>query len=140
MMQRWGGGRRHRLRMARFGAPRVRPASTLAGWFRTPEARALFGGVAAHAFRPLHYPMSSAIGMGIIAAGHRHGWAVAAGGSQSISNAMVTLLGDLGGKIETGVRVQNAPQLPPADVTMFDLAPSAVAGILGDRLPSRISA
>jgi phytoene dehydrogenase-like protein len=29
--------------------------------------------------------------------------------------------------------------LPAADVTMFDLAPEAVAGILGDRLPRRIS-
>ena len=125
--------------LARFGAPTVLPASTFARLFRTDEGRALFGGVAAHAFRPLHYPMTSAIGMGIIAAGHRHGWAVAEGGSQSITNAMVALLSDLGGKIETGVRVQTASQLPPADVTMFDLAPGAVAGILGDRLPRRVS-
>src|SRR5271167_778809 len=129
----------HPLMLARFGAPTVLPASSLARFFRTDEGRALFGGVAAHAFRPLHYPMTSAIGTGIIAAGHRHGWAVAEGGSQSITNAMVALLGDLGGKIETGVRVQTASQLPPADVTMFDLAPSAVAAILGDRLPRRVS-
>jgi phytoene dehydrogenase-like protein len=125
--------------LARFGAPTVLPASSLARFFRTDEGRALFGGVAAHAFRPLHYPMTSAIGTGIIAAGHRHGWAVAEGGSQAITNAMVALLGDLGGKIETGVRVRTASQLPPADVTMFDLAPSAVVGILGDRLPRRVS-
>lgn len=130
---------RHPLMLARFGAPTLLPASALARLFRTEEARALFGGVAAHAFRPLHYPMTSAIGMGIIAAGHRHGWAVPAGGSQSITDAMVRLLGDLGGKIEAGVRVTAASQLPPADVTMFDLAPSAVAAILGDRLPRRIS-
>ena len=129
----------HPLMLARFGAPTVLPGSTFARLFRTDEGRALFGGVAAHAFRPLHYPMTSAIGMGIIAAGHRHGWAVAEGGSQSITNAMVALLSDLGGKIETGVRVESASQLPPADVTMFDLAPSAVAGILGDRLPRRVS-
>ncbi len=129
----------HPLMLARFGAPTVLPASTFARLFRSEEGRALFGGVAAHAFRPLHYPMTSAIGMGIIAAGHRHGWAVAEGGSQSITDAMVALLGDLGGKIETGVRVQTASQLPPADVTMFDLAPGAVAGILGDRLPRRVS-
>src|ERR1700733_7813254 len=129
----------HPLMLARFGAPTGLPGSTFARRFRTDEGRALFGGVAAHAFRPLHYPMTSAIGMGIIAAGHRHGWAVAEGGSQSITNAMVALLTDLGTKIETGVRVQSASQLPPADVTMFDLAPSAVAGILGDRLPRRIS-
>src|SRR6202042_3078564 len=126
------------LMLARFGAPTVLPGSTFARLFRTDEGRALFGGVAAHAFRPLHYPMTSAIGMGIIAAGHRHGWAGAEGGSQAITNAMVALLGDLGGKIETGVRVQTASQLPAADVTMFDLAPSGVAGILGDRLPRRI--
>ena len=129
---------RHPVMLARFGAPTVLPASTFARLFRTDEGRALFGGVAAHAFRPLHYPMTSAIGMGILTAGHRHGWAVAAGGSQSITNAMVALLTDMGGKIETGVRVQAAAQLPPADVTIFDLAPRAVAEILGDRLPHRI--
>jgi phytoene dehydrogenase-like protein len=130
---------RHPLVLARFGAPTVLPASTLARWFRTPEARALFGGVAAHAFRPLHYPMTSAIGVGIIAAGHRHGWAVAAGGSQAITNALASLLVDLGGKIETGTRIETASQLPSADVTMFDLAPEAVAGVLADRLPPRVA-
>ncbi|QLL08591.1 phytoene desaturase family protein [Mycobacterium vicinigordonae] len=130
---------RHPLALARFGMPTVAPASTFARLFGTEQGRALFGGVAAHAFRPLHYPMTSAIGMGIIVAGHRHGWAVAEGGSQSITNAMVALLGDLGGKIETGVRVIAAEQLPTADVTMFDLGPEAVVRILGDRLPRRIS-
>jgi len=130
---------RHPVKLARFGAPTVLPAAALARAFGTVEARALFGGVAAHAFRPLHYPMTSAIGLGIITAGHRHGWPVAAGGSQSISNALGALLVDLGGKIETGTRVEAASQLPPADVTMFDLAPDAVAGILGERLPRRIA-
>lgn len=130
---------RHPLTLARFGAPTVLPASTLARAFRSQEARALFGGVAAHAFRPLHYPMTSAIGLGILTAGHRHGWAVAAGGSQAITNALAALLTDLGGKIETGTRVDAVSQLPPADVTMFDLAPEAIARILGDRLPRRVS-
>jgi phytoene dehydrogenase-like protein len=129
----------HPLLLARFGAPTVLPASTLARWFRTPEAQALFGGVAAHAFRPLHYPMTSAIGLGILTAGHRHGWPVAAGGSQSVTNALASLLTDLGAKIETGTRVAAALQLPLVDVTMFDLAPDAVAGILGDRLPARVA-
>ena len=51
----------HPITLARFGAPTVLPGSMLASWFRTQQARALFGGVAAHAFRPLHYPMTSAI-------------------------------------------------------------------------------
>ena len=130
---------KHPLTLARFGLPTVLPASTFARLFRTERARALFGGVAAHTFRPLHYPMTSAIGLGIITAGHRYGWPVAAGGSQSITNALVALLGDLGGKIVTGVRIKSASQLSPADVTMFDLAPGAVADILGDRLPARVS-
>lgn len=129
----------HPLTLARFGAPTVLPAAALARVFRTEAARAMFGGVAAHAFRPLYLPMTSAIGLGILTAGHRHGWAVAAGGSRRITDAMAALLGDLGGKIETGIRVSSISQLPPADITLFDLAPEAVADILGDRLPRRVS-
>jgi phytoene dehydrogenase-like protein len=129
----------HPTVLARFGAPTVLPAAALARWFQRPETRALFGGVAAHAFRPLHYPMTSAIGLGILTAGHRHGWAVGAGGSRSITNALAALLEDLGGKIETGTRIDAVTQLPPADATMFDLAPETVAAILGDRMPRRIA-
>jgi phytoene dehydrogenase-like protein len=129
----------HPLGLARFGAPTVLPASVTARAFRTPQARALFGGVAAHTFQPLHRPLTSAIGLGIITAGHANGWPVAAGGSQSITNALEAVLIDLGGKIETGVCITSASQLPPADITIFDLSPTAVAGILGDRLPNRVA-
>ena len=128
---------RHPLRLARFGVPTMLPATVLARAFATEPARALFGGVAAHAFRPLHRPMSSAIGLGILTAGHRHGWAVAAGGSRAIADALAAEIVDLGGKIETGVWVQAASELPVTDVTIFDLAPGAVVDILGDRLPPR---
>lgn len=130
---------RHPLALARFGAPTVLPAAALARVFRTPRARALFGGVAAHTFRPLHYPMTSAIGLGIITAGHRHGWPVAEGGSQAITDALAAVLAEHGGKVHTGVRISSAAQLPNADITMFDLTPTAVAGILGDRLPGRVA-
>lgn len=130
---------KHPLMLARFGAPTVLPAAIVSRLFRTEQARALFGGVAAHTFRPLHYPMTAAIAMGIITAGHRHGWPVAAGGSQSIINALAALLGDLDGTIETGIRIESASQLPPADVTLFDLAPGAIVDILGDRLPARVA-
>jgi phytoene dehydrogenase-like protein len=129
----------HPLTLARFGLPTVLPASTLVKTFRTEQARALFGGVAAHAFQPLHRPLTSAIGLGILTAGHREGWAVAAGGSQMIATALAALLTDLGGTIETGVRISSAADLPPADVTLFDLDPAAVSTILGDRLPHRIA-
>ncbi|WP_037042745.1 phytoene desaturase family protein [Pseudonocardia halophobica] len=127
----------HPLDLARFGLPTLLPATVLARAFATPRARALFAGVAAHAFHPLERPLTSAIGLGILTAGHRHGWAVAAGGSRAISDALAAVLAEHGGRIETGVRVTSAAQLPPADVVLFDLAPGAVAGILGDRLPRR---
>ena len=128
----------HPLALARFGLPTLLPGSAFARLFATEKGRALFGGVAAHAFRPLHQPLTSAIGVGIITAGHRWGWPVAAGGSGSITAALTALLTDLGGKIETGTRVTTASQLPAADVTLFDLAPAAVADLLGDTLPARV--
>jgi phytoene dehydrogenase-like protein len=130
---------KHPLRLARFGTPTLLPASVASRFFTTEKGRALFGGVAAHAFQPLHRPLTSAIGLGIITAGHRHGWPVAAGGSRSITTALKTVLLELGGTIETGVRIRDRSELPPADVTLFDLAPAAVADILGDRMPPRIS-
>lgn len=129
----------HPVQMARFGIPAPLPASTVAQLFRTESARALYGGVAAHAFRPLHYPMTAAVGLGIMTAGHRHGWPVVAGGTGSLVTAMTTTLAELGGKIETGARIDSRAQLPDADLTLFDLEPGAVADILGDQLPARVT-
>jgi phytoene dehydrogenase-like protein len=129
---------RHPIRLARFGIPALAPATLLAGLFRTEQARGLFGGVAAHAFHPLHRPLSASVGLGILTAGHTYGWAVAAGGSQRITEAMAAVLSDLGGKIETGVHVRSASDLPQAELTMWDLAPTAVADILGEHLPPRV--
>ncbi|WP_280486234.1 phytoene desaturase family protein [Nocardia farcinica] len=129
----------HPIRLARFGIPALAPADLLAKVFRTPQARALFGGVAAHAFHPLHRPLSASIGLGILTAGHAYGWAVAEGGSQSIVEAMASLLDKLGGTVETGTPVRSAADLPPADIVLWDLAPTAVADIMGERLPRRIA-
>jgi phytoene dehydrogenase-like protein len=130
---------RHPLRLLRFGPPALLPAAVTATLWQTDKARALFGGVAAHAFHPLHRPGTSAIGLTIISAGHRHGWPVAEGGSRSITDALAGLLADLGGKIQTGVRVRSARDLPPADAVLLDLAPGAVADVLGDGLPWRVA-
>ena len=128
---------RHPWKLARFGLPTLLPATVLARSFRTEQARALFTGIAAHAYQPLDRPLSSAIGIGIITGGHHNGWVVAEGGTRAIPTAMAALLDDLGAKIETGVRVERAEQLPPADITIFDLTPETIATILGDQLPSR---
>lgn len=129
---------RHPFRLVRFGIPCAMPAAMVGGSFHTPQARALFGGVAAHAFSPLNRPMSSAVGMALICACHHNGWPVAKGGSGAITGALASALSELGGRIETGVEVTSLSELPSADALLFDLAPSAVAEIAGDRLPSRV--
>ena len=130
---------RHPLRLVRFGLPAALPANLLARRFATPQARALFGGVAAHSFSPLTQPLSSAVGMALVSACHNVGWPVAAGGSQSIANALAADLREHGGTIETGVRVRSLAELGSPDAVAFDLAPRAVAEIAGERLPARVS-
>ena len=57
-----------------------------------------------------------------------------AGGSGSITAALAALLQELGGKIETGVRIEVASQVPAVDVTLLDLAPDVTARLLNERL------
>ena len=130
---------RHPLRLARFGIPAATPAAVLARAWRGPQARALFGGIAAHAIAPLTRPMSSSVGVALICAGHAFGWAVARGGSGSITGALASALAEHGGKVECGVRVASLAALPDADAVVFDLAPGAVADVAGDRLPARVA-
>ncbi|QYB07623.1 NAD(P)/FAD-dependent oxidoreductase [Rhodococcus sp. USK10] len=130
---------RHPIKLASFGPRALLPATVTARWWRTEKARALFGGVAAHAYYRLDRPATSAVGLMIVAAGHRYGWPVAEGGSQSITAALAAMLTDRGGKITTGTRVHSPRDIPPADVVLLDLAPSAAADILGDRLPPRVA-
>jgi phytoene dehydrogenase-like protein len=129
---------RHPLRLARFGIPAATPAAVLARAWKTPQARALFGGVAAHAISPLTRPMSSAVGMALTCACHAFGWPVARGGSKSITDALAAAVREGGGAIETSVRVESLADLPPVDAVVFDLAPRGVADIAGARLPARV--
>jgi len=111
----------------------------LARRWSTPAARALFAGVAAHAFRPFSTPMSSAVGVTLATAAHRYGWPVAEGGSAAIGAAMVSLLEEHGAKLETGVRVDSLDGLDAPDIVMLDVAPAAAVRIAGDRMPRRIA-
>ena len=128
---------RHPISLVRFGLRAAAPATVLARTLPTEQARALFGGVAAHAIAPLHLPMSSAVGMALICACHAYGWPVPKGGSGAITAALVAALRERGGRIETGVAVRSLADLPAADAVLLDTSPSAAAGIAGDRLPAR---
>jgi phytoene dehydrogenase-like protein len=68
--------------------------------------------VAAHAFRPLTRPFTSAVGLGVLVAGHATGWPVAEGGSRAVTRAMERVLRAHGGTVHTGVRVTDHRHLP----------------------------
>jgi phytoene dehydrogenase-like protein len=126
---------RHPLAMGLFGPPALLPAQMLAKLlFRTERARALFAGVAAHSVVPLSHIASSAPGIVLAAAGHAVGWPIAAGGAQSIADALASYLRSLGGSIVTGTQVDTLAQLPPADATLFDTGVDALVRIAGDAL------
>ncbi|MFE9994731.1 phytoene desaturase family protein [Streptomyces avermitilis] len=128
----------HPVELARFGLRALQPATTVARRWRGAEARALFAGAAAHLMYPLTGPASSAVGLMLVGAAHRFGWPVARGGSRTITDALAALLAQLGGTIETGVRVDSLDQLAAARIVMLDTAPGAAARICGDRLPGRV--
>ncbi len=127
---------RHLLTLGRFGLPALLPARTLADLlFRREGARALWAGVAAHAALPFSAPASSAVGLVLLAVGHRVGWPVPRGGAQAITDALVAHLGALGGEVVTGERVEALGDLPPARSVLMDTAPETLLRVAGDRLP-----
>ena len=130
---------RHPVLTARFGAAAMTPATAVGRLWRDEPTRALWAGVAAHAFWRLDRPMTSAVGLMILAAGHVHGWVVAEGGSQAIADALVADLTAHGGRVETGVRVRSAAELPSTNLLLLDVSPSIAADILSDRLPHRVA-
>jgi phytoene dehydrogenase-like protein len=128
----------HPIRLARFGPRAVLPATVMARWFRTEQARALFGGAAAHIYTRLDRPLTASMGLMFLASGHRYGWPVAQGGSGSITQALAAALNAHGGTMTTGVTVASRKDIPDADIVMLDLSPAAVLSIYGDVMPSRI--
>ena len=130
---------RHPLALARFGTLALLPATVLARRLATPQARALFGGVAAHSFAPLATPLSAAVGMALVCCGHHYGWPVARGGSGAIAAALAGAIEARGGRIETGRPVRSLDELPAADAVVLDLAPGAVLELAGGRLPARVA-
>jgi phytoene dehydrogenase-like protein len=128
---------RHPLLLARFGLTGLRPASSVVNRFRTPGARALFGGCAAHSFLPLDRAGSSSFGMALALAGHATGWPAPVGGAIAIIRALTSYFRSLGGEIATGHRVQSMADLPDSRAVLFDVTPRQLANIASDALPPR---
>jgi phytoene dehydrogenase-like protein len=128
---------RHPVAMARFGLKGIRSARAVAeGWFAGEPARALFAGAAAHAIVPLEWAGTAAYGLVLGTSAHVGGWPVAKGGSQKLTDALVSYFRSLGGTLETGTRVTSLAELPPARAVLCDVTPRQLVAIAGDRLPA----
>lgn len=129
---------RHPLDLARFGSAALQPAVRFAtSRFTSPEARALFAGMAAHSFLPLERVTTASFGLVLGALCHVGGWPVAVGGSQAITDAMASYLDTLGGEIVTDTRVRSTDDLPGTRVVIYDTSPHVVRNIHGEGRLSR---
>jgi phytoene dehydrogenase-like protein len=129
----------HPIAMAFFGLPALLPAQTLAKTiFQDAPARALFAGCAAHSVLPLTHIASSATGLVMVASAHTTGWPIAAGGAQSITNALAAYLESpsvgQAGKILLNANIADLRDLSPADATLFDTSVPALTRIAGPAL------
>lgn len=124
----------HPIAMARFGLTGIRSATGIARRFDI-RGRALIAGLAAHSIATLSTPFTAGLGLVLAAAGHRVGWPFARGGSAAISAALADHLTDLGGRIETGVRIRSLQDLPPTRAVLFDTSAADLARIAGRAVP-----
>ncbi len=127
---------KHPLAMARFGLSALTSVTHLAKRFKTPEARGLFAGMAAHAIEPLTNLATSAIALVLMISAHVKGWPIPKGGSDKIADALASLFISLGGKIETNLYVRSMEQLPSAHAVLFDVTPQQLLEIAGHRFSS----
>lgn len=124
------------LLLARFGLDAIRSLRGLVrARFDGEEAPALLAGIAAHAMIPLDAPASASFGLVLAIAGHAAGWPIARGGSQAIADALVARLRGLGGELVVDHPVRDIAELPEARAYLFDVTPSQLVAIAGDRLP-----
>ncbi len=127
---------RHPVALSRFALPGLLGAERVATRrLSTAGGRALFGGLAAHSVLALDRWFSSGVGLALAAYAHLVGWPVAKGGSQAVTDALVAILGEHGGTVECGQRVDDLAALPPDAIVLADVAPAALARMAGDRLP-----
>jgi len=116
----------------------LRSAGALArSAFRTEEARALLGGLAAHGMQPLNKTGTAGFALTLGAAGHAVGWPCIRGGAQKLADALGEILRHHGGTIELGRRVRALGELPAARVVLLDVSPAALLGLAEGRLSPR---
>ncbi|WP_140937377.1 phytoene desaturase family protein [Sphingobacterium lumbrici] len=117
--------------VAKFGWNALQPAQWIAKRFKTEKAKALWGGMAAHGIQPLSNLTTSAIGIVLSGVGHKYGWPIPVGGSQSIANALAAYFRSLGGEIQTDFWLTDMADLPDHKILILDLTPQQILKIKG---------
>ncbi|HKB11557.1 MAG TPA: NAD(P)/FAD-dependent oxidoreductase [Vicinamibacterales bacterium] len=124
------------LALARFGLKALQPAERVARrWFRRPQTRALFAGIAAHGILPLDRRPSASFALVLGAMAHLAGWMMPRGGAQKLADALAAHLRSLGGEIVSSSPVESIDDLPPAKAILCDVSPRPFLRIAGHRLP-----
>lgn len=124
----------HPLDLALFGLKALKPATWTASGFKTQKAKALWAGMAAHGIQPLSNWATSAIGLVLMAVGHRYGWPIPKGGSQSIADALCGYYLSCGGEVQTGVWVNHTTQLPEHKILVLNMGPRQILRLKGTAL------
>ncbi len=126
--------------MARFARAGLGSAAHLVRRFSSPEAKALLGGVCAHAMLPLEDALTAAFGLFLTVTAHDGGWPVVEGGSDRLIDALAGALIDAGATLHVDRPVRHLADLPVARATLFDTSPVTLVDVAGERLSSRYRA
>jgi phytoene dehydrogenase-like protein len=129
----------HPFLLARFGLVGLPPAKFIVRLFRSERTKALFAGLAAHAFLSLDEPLTAAFGVILGASAHAVGWPIPCGGAQSITDALCAHLASLGGVIKTSTPVEDLSALEKYDAILCDVTPHQLLRIARNRFPTRFA-
>ncbi|MDQ1520713.1 MAG: hypothetical protein QOI55_1786 [Actinomycetota bacterium] len=130
---------RHPVRLTRFGIPALVPATTYVRRFSGDPARAMFGGLAAHAILALEHVTTTSFALLLGATAHADGWPFARGGTQRVSEALAKIVTDAGGEIVVDHPVRVRADLPAARAVLLDTSPRDALTIGGDALSARVT-
>lgn len=123
------------LKTARFGLQAIKSAQQFVKSFKGYNAKAFFGGLAAHSMLALDKQMSASFGLVLGAIGHVANWPFPQGGSQALADAMAAYFQSIGGTIQTDMHIRGLKQIPPAKVLLFDLGPKQLIEIVREKFP-----
>jgi len=129
---------RHPVKLARYGISGIRSARGLGrSRFETEEAAALLAGLAAHSILSLRSPITAGYGLMLGVAAHLVGYPFAKGGSQQVTEALLSIIRAQGGEVRSGTRVTDLDEVPSARAVLLDVSARNAETIVGDRFPAR---